>query len=71
MNQVNLVIFSAFFKLLFDLQLGNQQVIGLQSAIKKRMEQEGLKGMAIAGGAVLALGAVVGIGMAVISKASK
>lgn len=51
--------------------LGNQQVIGLQTAIKKRMEQEGLKGMAIAGGAVLALGAVVGIGLAVINKASK
>lgn len=68
------IVSLGYSKIMFDhvlFVLGNQQVISLQAAIKKRMEQEGLKGMAVAGGAVLALGAIVGLGMAVISKTSK
>lgn len=48
--------------------LGNQQVQALRTVIKKQMEQEGLKGLAIAGGAVVALGAAVGLGIAILSK---
>jgi fission 1 protein len=48
--------------------LGNQQVISLQQTIKKKMEKEGLVGMAMAGGVVLAVGAIVGVGMAIASK---
>ncbi|RZC34415.1 mitochondrial fission 1 protein [Asbolus verrucosus] len=47
---------------------GNQQVISLQQTIKKKMEKEGLVGMAMAGGVVLAVGAIVGVGMAIASK---
>lgn len=47
---------------------GNQQVIALETEIKKKMEKEGLKGMVMAGGAVLAVGAIVGLGMAVASR---
>lgn len=44
---------------------GNQQVISLEQNIKKKMEKEGLVGMAMAGGLVLAVGAIVGVGMAI------
>lgn len=44
-------------------------MISLQTAIKKQMESEGLKGMAVAGGAVLAVGAVVGLGITLLSRA--
>lgn len=47
---------------------GNQQVIALETEIKKKMEKEGLKGMVKAGGAVLAVGAIVGLGMVVASR---
>lgn len=40
---------------------GNQQVLSLETSVKKKMEKEGLVGMAITGGAVLAVGAVVGL----------
>lgn len=46
----------------------NMQVISLESIIKKKMDKEGLVGMAVAGGAVLAVGALVGLGMAIASK---
>lgn len=34
------------------------------------MEQEGLKGMAVAGGAVLAVGAVLGLGITLLSRSA-
>lgn len=45
--------------------VGNQQVLGLEQNIRKKMEKEGLMGMAVAGGAILAVGAIVGVGMAI------
>lgn len=51
-----------------NIEPGNQQVLALQTAIKKKMDVEGLKGMAITGGAVLAIGAVVGLVMAATRK---
>lgn len=47
---------------------GNQQVLSLETMVRKKMEKEGLVGMAITGGAVLAVGAVVGLVMAVTKK---
>lgn len=47
---------------------GNQQVLSLETTVRKKMEKEGLVGMAITGGAVLAVGAVVGLVMAVTKK---
>lgn len=46
----------------------NSQVQHLESIVKKRMETEGLKGMALAGGAVLALGGLIGLGLAMAKK---
>ncbi|XP_063236902.1 mitochondrial fission 1 protein [Bacillus rossius redtenbacheri] len=46
----------------------NQQVQTLEKQIKKRMEKEGLVGMAVAGGIVLALGGLVGLGIAMSKK---
>ncbi|VEN41460.1 unnamed protein product, partial [Callosobruchus maculatus] len=48
---------------------GNQQVLSLQQTIKKKMEKEGLVGKAMAGGVVLAVGAIVVAGMAIVNKA--
>lgn len=50
------------------LVLGNPQVISLQTAIKEKLEKDGLKGMAVAGGAVLAVGAIVGLGITLLSR---
>ncbi|XP_023720720.1 mitochondrial fission 1 protein [Cryptotermes secundus] len=47
---------------------GNQQVHNLETLIKKRMEKEGLMGMAMAGGVVLAIGGLVGLGLALSRK---
>ncbi|KAF5278268.1 hypothetical protein FQA39_LY18369 [Lamprigera yunnana] len=51
-----------------NIEPGNSQVIALETTIKKKMEKEGLFGIAIVGGCVLALGALVGLGMALVSK---
>jgi len=40
----------------------------LEGIIKKKMEREGLIGMAVVGGATLAFGAVVGLGLALAKK---
>lgn len=49
----------------------NPQVQHLESVVKKRMETEGLKGIALAGGAVLALGGLIGLGLAMARKGNK
>ncbi|KOB68967.1 putative tetratricopeptide repeat protein [Operophtera brumata] len=58
---------------LFYLAIGNARIKEYNKAlhyrqINKRMEKEGLIGMAVAGGAVLALGGIVGLGIALASK---
>jgi len=42
----------------------NRQALELKKLIEERMTKEGLMGMAIVGGAALALGGVIGLGMA-------
>merc|ERR1712063_56971 len=57
-----------YTKVLLQVEPGNRQVQVLKQTIEKRMEREGLKGMAILGGAVLALGSLVGLGVALAKK---
>lgn len=59
------VLFLVLWTVIFDIFAGNQQVLGLEQNIRKKMEKEGLVGMAVAGGAILAVGAIVGVGMAI------
>lgn len=40
----------------------------MQEHIRKKMEREGMIGMAVAGGAALVIGGIVGIGMALAKK---
>lgn len=42
---------------------GNQQLLQLETLIKKRMDKEGMMGMALAGGIFVAMGAVIAVGM--------
>lgn len=46
----------------------NRQAQELEKVIKDRMTKEGLKGLALAGGAALVVGGLVGIGMALAGK---
>lgn len=55
---------------LLQVEPGNRQAQELESIIKKKMEKEGLLGMAVVGGATLALGGLVGLGIA-LAKSSK
>ncbi|KAK4011138.1 mitochondrial fission 1 protein [Daphnia magna] len=57
-----------YTKVLLQVEPGNRQVQTLKHTIEKRMEREGLKGMAIIGGAALALGSLIGFGVALARK---
>ncbi|KAL1491674.1 hypothetical protein ABEB36_012235 [Hypothenemus hampei] len=50
-------------KAFLSIEPGNQQVLTLQQTIKKKMEKDGLLGMALAGGTLLAIGAAIGVGI--------
>nr|QBH73494.1 hypothetical protein [Nicoletia phytophila] len=58
----------SFVRAFLQIEPGNQQVQNLEALIKKRMEKEGLIGAAIAGGAVLAIGGLIGLGIALAKK---
>ncbi|KAK9873679.1 hypothetical protein WA026_023617 [Henosepilachna vigintioctopunctata] len=60
-----------FCSAFLSVEPGNQQVLSLQQTIKKKLEKEGLKGMAMAGGLVLAVGALVGVALATKGKPSQ
>ncbi|KAK7089975.1 hypothetical protein V1264_009844 [Littorina saxatilis] len=47
---------------------GNHQARQLHQYIKKKMEKDGLMGMAIVGGAAVVLGGLVGLGIAALKK---
>uniref|UniRef100_A0A1Q3FYE8 Mitochondrial fission 1 protein n=1 Tax=Culex tarsalis TaxID=7177 RepID=A0A1Q3FYE8_CULTA len=51
-----------------EIEPNNQQVISLEEFIKKKLDIEGLKGAAMAGGAALVLGGILGIGFALSKK---
>nr|ACO15027.1 Mitochondrial fission 1 protein [Caligus clemensi] len=53
---------------LLQVQPDNRQAKELEGIIKKKMEREGLIGAAMVGGSVLALGGLVGLGLAVAKR---
>ena len=55
---------------LLQVQPGNRQAQDLEAVIKKRMEKEGLIGMAVVGGATLVFGALVGVGLALAKRSN-
>ncbi len=55
---------------LLQVQPGNRQAQDLEAVIKKRMEKDGLIGMAVVGGATLAFGALVGVGIALAKRSN-
>jgi len=55
-------------KNLLQMEPGNRQAQELEKAIKSSMESDALKGAAIAGGGILAVGALIGLGMAILKK---
>jgi len=57
-----------YCKGLLRVEPGNRQVQELENVIKKKMEKDAVKGAAIAGGAILGVGALIGLGMALAKK---
>ncbi|GFG34754.1 hypothetical protein Cfor_04633 [Coptotermes formosanus] len=57
-----------YVRTFLQIEPGNQQVQKLETLIRKKMEKEGLIGMAMAGGVVLAIGGLVGLGLALARK---
>lgn len=55
-------------KRFLSVEPNNRQAQDLEKLIKDRLTKEGLKGLAIAGGAAIALGGLVGLGMALAKK---
>ncbi len=55
-------------RLVFQVQPGNRQAQDLEAVVKKKMEREGLIGMAVVGGATLFFGAAVGLGIALAKR---
>merc|ERR1712039_836618 len=60
-----------FVRGLLQVEPGNRQAQELEQIIKKKMEKEGLIGMAVVGGVTLALGGLVGLGIALAKSGSK
>ncbi|XP_054283236.1 mitochondrial fission 1 protein [Macrosteles quadrilineatus] len=59
-----------YVRMFLNLEPGNAQVQNLETIIKKRMEKEGLIGMALAGTAVVAMGGLVALGLALTKSKS-
>ena len=57
-----------YVRALLQVQPGNRQAQDLEAVVTRRMEKDGIKGMAIVGGATLAFGALVGLGIAMAKK---
>jgi len=53
-----------YIRALLQVEPGNRQAQELESLVTKRLEKDGMAGMAVAGGAALALGGLVGLGLA-------
>merc|ERR1712107_687065 len=53
---------------LLQVEPGNRQAQELESIVSKRLEKDGMIGMAVAGGAAVALGGLVGLGLAMAGR---
>nr|QBH73481.1 hypothetical protein [Aphelinus abdominalis] len=57
-----------FVRSFLMIEPGNVQVQRLEVLIKKKMDREGLKGMALAGGVIVGIAGVLGLGIAMAKK---
>ncbi|XP_015512560.1 mitochondrial fission 1 protein [Neodiprion pinetum] len=58
----------SYVRAFLQIEPGNQQVQHLETTIKKKMEKEGLVGMAVAGGVIIGLASILGLGIAMAKK---
>lgn len=57
-----------YVRALLQVEPGNRQAQELESIVSKRLEKDGMIGMAVAGGAAVALGGLVGLGLAMAGR---
>ena len=57
-----------YVRALLQVEPGNRQAQELETIVSKRLEKDGMIGMAVAGGAAVALGGLVGLGIAMAGK---
>merc|ERR1712080_746508 len=53
-----------YCRALLQVEPGNRQAMELEAAVSKKLEKDGMVGMAVAGGTALAFGGLVGLGLA-------
>jgi len=53
-----------YVRALLQVEPGNRQAQELEALVSKKLEKDGMVGMAVAGGAALAVGGLVGLGLA-------
>ncbi|XP_022195551.1 mitochondrial fission 1 protein-like [Nilaparvata lugens] len=57
-----------FAEAFLTVEPNNKQVMALEEVVKKKLRREGLEGAAVAGAAGLAIGGIIGLGYALLSK---
>lgn len=62
---------SKYAKAILQVEPRNRQALDLQQYIEKALRKDGLMGMAIVGGAAIAIGGIIGLAFGVAKKASK
>ena len=60
-----------YIRALLSVEPGNRQAQELEVMVSKRLEKDGLVGVAVAGGTAVALGGLVGLGLAVAGSWSR
>ncbi|KAF7391332.1 mitochondrial fission 1 protein [Vespula maculifrons] len=58
----------SYVRAFLQVEPANEQVQQLETLIKKRMEKEGLYGIAVAGGLIIGVASVLGLGIAMAKK---
>jgi len=58
----------SFVRAFLQIEPANQQVQHLETLIRKKMEKEGLMGMAVAGGVIIGVASILGLGIAMAKK---
>ena len=57
-----------YVRAVLQVEPGNRQAQELEAIVTKKLEKDGMIGMAVAGGATLALGGLVGLGLAMAGR---
>ncbi|XP_076651506.1 mitochondrial fission 1 protein [Halictus rubicundus] len=57
-----------YVRAFLEVEPGNKQVQHLETLIRKKMEKEGLYGIAIAGGVIIGVASILGLGIAMTKK---